>query len=70
MEVVTPNNKVVAMKKANGGVAAWVKHTRKFIGRAVNKGERRKAKARCSCCNRLIQKVETLDTEDDWGDFD
>jgi hypothetical protein len=44
MEVVTPNNTEVAMKKANGGVAARVKHTRKFTGRRVNKGERRKSK--------------------------
>ena len=32
------------MKKHNGGVAARVKHTRKFTGRRVNKGERRKSK--------------------------
>ena len=37
------------MKKANGGVAARVKHTRKFTGRRVNKGERRKAKIAPTC---------------------
>ena len=42
------------MKKANGGVAARVKHTRKFTGRRVNKGERRKAKLLIQHGNSLL----------------